>query len=223
VPASKLPGDVDHLALGLSIAAFAGARIGQFALYDPRSIIEAPIRILQIYQGGMSFHGGLASLLLFAAWYARRYRLQYRSILDRVALCAPLGIFLGRIGNFLNSELYGMPFSGPWAVVFARVDQEPRHPSQLYEAGTEGLLIMIVLWWLYACHRAIASPGLLAGVFLVLYAATRSACEIFRYPIDGVLSIGTCSITWGQAYSVPFALMGMVLLMQVHWRKAERR
>jgi phosphatidylglycerol---prolipoprotein diacylglyceryl transferase len=213
-PASKLSVDTDQLALGMSISIFVGSRLGDFILYRPQLLVEAPLQVLEVYRGGMSFHGGLASLVAYSLWCGRRYGVLYTSILDRAALCGPLGLFLGRIGNFLNSELYGNPFDGPWAIVFKAVDELPRHPSQLYEAISEGLVIFCITWWLHVRHGALKRPGLLAGTFFVLYSLARSFCEYFRAPIDGTVNIGMFSLTLGQFYCIPVALMGVVLLVR---------
>ena len=167
----------------------------------------------------MSFHGGLAALLACAAWYTYRTELSCSSILDRIALCAPIGIFLGRIGNFINSELYGVPFQGISAVVFSRVDLVSRHPSQLYEAVTEGLLIFVALWCM-KLRGALAYQGLLAGAFLVLYSLARRF-EFFRYPADGEIATGVGQATPGQVYCLPFVLIGGFLLARA-WLRFRR-
>lgn len=191
------------------IGIIIGGRLGHVVFYYPQYYAHNPLEILMVWQGGMAFHGGLIGAGCALLCFARRHQKPFWPLADLLVCVAPIGITLGRIANFINGELWGRPFQGPWAMIFPRADAQPRHPSQLYEAALEGLLLWVVLWslcrWLPSVMRA---PGLLSGLFLVLYAVARMTGEFFR--AEEVL--GVYGLTWGQALCLPLLALGAVLL-----------
>jgi phosphatidylglycerol---prolipoprotein diacylglyceryl transferase len=213
------PPQLDDLLIWVMVGVVVGGRLGQVLLYDPARYIADPLEIFKTWHGGMAFHGGLIGAALAVILYAWRQKIPILSYLDLMATVAPPGIFLVRIANFLNGELWGQETNVPWAVIFADPEAEgvPRHPSQLYEAATEGVLLFLIL---FAMTRlgGLKRPGLATGVFALGYAAARSLCEFFREPdgwaIDNVLTIG-------QAYSLPMALIGLVLIFNALRRRPQ--
>jgi phosphatidylglycerol:prolipoprotein diacylglycerol transferase len=167
----------------------------------------------------MSFHGALVGSILAMIYFARRLGADVWSVMDLSAAATPMGLFFGRLANFINAELWGRPSAVPWAMVFpgAGSGPMPRHPSQLYEAALEGLLLFVVLWWLTHRRLALRQPGVIAGAFLVGYGLARSFCELFREPDPGhILTVGP--LTAGILYSLPMILAGILIL-----RAARRR
>lgn len=186
-----------------------GGRLGFVLFYSPLHFLHHPLEIFMTWQGGMSFHGGCLGVIMALYAFCRVRNIPFLLFLDLVALVVPLGIALGRVGNFINGEHWGRPTEVPWAMIFPYADATPRHPSQLYEALLEGLLLFGVLiisnrrWTLRRCY-----PGFCAGLFGLLYALNRSIAEVFRDP-DGYWGW----LTMGQAYSLPLAFMGIVLMV----------
>jgi phosphatidylglycerol:prolipoprotein diacylglycerol transferase len=187
-----------------------GGRLGHIVLYDPIHYIKAPWEIIMVWKGGMSFHGGLAGVLIALALYARKHSLVYLSLLDAFAASAPIGFFLGRMANFINGELFGRPTDVPWGMVFPNGGEWPRHPSQLYEAFCEGILLFLVLTYCWRFTRLPKTPGRLTGVGLLGYGLARIFCEFFREPELFGLMLG--GITWGQVLSLPLVVSGLLLL-----------
>ena len=205
------PEDVSDLLFAGAIGGVLGGRLGSALFYHFDYFIADPLMVLRIWEGGMSFHGGLIGVLV-AVWLWQRARaVSWLESLDFAAPLVPLGLFTGRIGNFINGELWGTPTSLPWAVVFPHAGPEPRHPSQLYEATLEGLLLFAILWWFARTPRA---AGHVAGLFAVGYSVVRFAVEFVRLPDPqlGYLAFGW--LTMGQVLCLPLALVGLVLL----WR-----
>ncbi|MBA4275109.1 MAG: prolipoprotein diacylglyceryl transferase, partial [Alphaproteobacteria bacterium] len=159
-----------------------GGRLGYVLFYQPAYFIEHPQHILMLWQGGMSFHGGAAGVIIAYALFARKYRLSYLSLMDKIVCAVPIGLFLGRIANFINGELYGRHSDVPWAMAFPRGGPDPRHPSQLYEAALEGLALFVLLYVLQRYTKSMQRHGLLGGVFLVGYGLSRITAECFREP-----------------------------------------
>jgi phosphatidylglycerol---prolipoprotein diacylglyceryl transferase len=188
-----------------------GGRLGQVILYEPGYFAAHPIEIIQLWKGGMSFHGGLIGVLLAIWYFAYRHKISFLTISDICATVCPIAIFLVRIANFINSEQWGRPTDVPWAVVFPDVDAQPRHPSQLYEAGLEGLLLLVVLG-VVAQKGGLRRPGLLTGVFTLGYALTRIATEFFREPDPEIELLGH-GLTMGMVLSVPMAVVGVALMI----------
>jgi len=213
--------DVDDFVVWATLGIILGGRLGYVLFYQPGYFLANPAEILFVWQGGMSFHGGLLGIGAAVVVFARRRRIKLLSLADLVACAAPIGLFFGRIANFINAELYGRVSGVPWAMVFPNAGPEPRHPSQLYEAALEGLLLFVVLLILARLPAVRARPGLLTGVFLVGYGAARSFVELFREP-DAFLGYLPGGVTMGQVLSIPMILVGVALLVGASTRRAER-
>ena len=202
-----------------------GARIGFVLFYQPAQYLADPAQIFKVWQGGMSFHGGLAGVTLGMIIFARRRRIPLLCLTDMVGAAAPIGLFLGRIANFINGELYGRVTDVPWGVVFRHAGNLPRHPSQLYEAFLEGLVLFAVQALLiFGPWKTLRRPGLTTGVFIGGYALARMSMEYFRQPDEyigegGFLILGT---TWGQWLSVPMLLGGAYLVFRALRRPPEK-
>lgn len=211
---------VDDLLLYMTVGVVLGGRLGFVLLYEPGYYLSHPLDILAVWKGGMAFHGALVGCGLAVVLFARHHGVDPLSAMDLSAAAVPLGLFFGRIANFINGELFGRPSDVPWAMVFPEarlfhpeVEPTPRHPSQLYEALLEGLVLFVVLR--IATHRlgALEAPGRVVGLFLIGYGLARSIGELFREPHGGhALNIGP--LTAGMAYSIPMILLGLYLL----WR-----
>jgi len=184
-----------------------GARLGYCLIYNLPYYFHQPLKILAVWEGGMSFHGGLAGAALAGWIYARRNRLSLLMLADLGALAAPLGLFFGRIGNFINGELYGRPTDLPWGMIFPNGGNVPRHPSQLYEAFLEGLVLFVIVFWL---SRKQHPRGFLMGTFLVGYGLFRFFVEYFRQP-DRQLGFIIGPFTMGQILSSLMVIAGILL------------
>ena len=202
--------DDSALMTALMVGVVAGGRLGHVLLYARDAFAADPAMLLRVWQGGMSFHGGLAGAALGALWFARSRRRGFLEVGDLVCALAPAGLLLGRLANFVNAELIGRPTDLPWAVVFplpGGLWSPPSHPSQLYEAALEGALLLAWVVRRYPLRRA---PGRLAGEFLLLYAAARILCEFVRLPEDGFVA----GLTAGQFWTLPVAAAGAWLLLR---------
>jgi phosphatidylglycerol:prolipoprotein diacylglycerol transferase len=200
---------IDDLLVYCAFGVIIGGRLGIVLFYNPQYYFSHPIEIFKIWEGGMAFHGGLIGALIGILLFARRYRAPALTVLDLCSLAAPLGIFFGRIANFIRPELWGRPTDVPWAV-FPGTDGLPRHPSQIYEALLEGLLAFVIL---YAFTRmgALRRPGVVAGAFGVIYGAARVFCEFFREP-DPQLGYLRWGLTMGMVLSLPLIVAGLGML-----------
>ncbi len=188
-----------------------GGRLGYVIFYNFDYYSNNLIDIFKIWQGGMSFHGGLVGVIIVSVWFSKKNEQSAFDYLDVVAIVAPIGIFFGRISNFINSELYGNETSVPWAVKFIKVDDLYRHPSQLYEAFFEGLILFLIL--IYFRHKGFMKiPGLISGLFLIFYSSFRFLIEFFRVP-DEQLGYMFFYLTMGQIISLLFLLIGFYLLI----------
>lgn len=185
-----------------------GARLGYVVFYNLPHYLQNPFEMAAVWKGGMSFHGGLIGSVLAGVLFARKNGIRPLLLSDLVMATAPIGLFCGRIGNFINGELYGRPTSVPWAMVFPGADNLPRHPSQLYEAATEGLLLFAILW---AILDRNAREGTVTGLFLVLYGIMRFAVEFFREP-DAQLQFVAGPFTMGQVLCGAMILLGAGVL-----------
>ncbi len=188
-----------------------GGRLGSVVFYNLSYYLQHPIEIFYLQQGGMSFHGGLLGVI-FAIWlYARKIERPVLVLTDFIAPVVPVGLFTGRIGNFINGELWGAPSELPWAMVFPdpRAGDVPRHPSQLYEALLEGLVLFIILWWFSARPRPTAA---ISGLFLCGYGVFRFLVEFVRIPDDHLGYLAFDWLTMGQLLSLPMILFGMFLM-----------
>ena len=189
-----------------------GGRLGQVLLWQPGYYLAHPLEILKIWEGGMAFHGGFLGVVLAIYLYARNQKLSLWWVADVIAPSTPIGLFLGRVANFINGELWGRPTNVPWAMVFPHADNLPRHPSQLYQAALEGILLFAFLH-LAGRRRAVRErPGMMTGLFLMGYAVARSIGEIFREP---EVDLGSFNfVTWGQILSVPMFAVGLYLALR---------
>lgn len=213
------PLEIDDLLLYVTLGVVLGGRLGYVLFYRPGYYLGDPLEALAVWHGGMSFHGGVIGVIV-AMWLFGRLR--HRSFLeigDAVVCALPIGLFLGRIANFINGELFGRATDVPWAMVFPRGGPAPRHPSQLYEAGLEGILLFAVLAAFAWRPRDPATAGRLGGIFLIGYALARIFVELFREP-DAHLGFLWAGLTMGQLLSLPMLAVGLAL---VAWSFARPR
>jgi phosphatidylglycerol:prolipoprotein diacylglycerol transferase len=204
---------VDDLILWITLGVILGGRIGYVLFYRPDLFWTNPLEVLQIWNGGMSFHGGFLGVAVAITVFARLNKIDLLRLADLVAPCVPFGLFFGRIANFINGELWGRPTDAPWGVIFPTApDGLPRHPSQLYEAALEGLVLLLILRW--ATHRAklLERRGMVAGLFLVFYAVFRIAVEFLREPDQHLPEALRGYATLGMLLSVPMLLAGLWLI-----------
>jgi phosphatidylglycerol:prolipoprotein diacylglycerol transferase len=204
---------VDDLVLWITLGVILGGRLGHVFFYTPSIIVEDPLEIVQVWHGGMSFHGGALGVLVAVFAFCWKNRLDVLRVGDAITACAPIGLFFGRIANFINGELWGRPTDAPWAIIFPQAGIEPRHPSQLYEAALEGLALFLILRW--ATHGAgfLKRRGVVAGLFLLGYALFRTFVENFREP-DRYLQHFPLGLTMGMMLSAPMVIGGLFLI----WR-----
>jgi phosphatidylglycerol:prolipoprotein diacylglycerol transferase len=200
--------EASDLLFYLIVGLLAGARIGYVLFYNLPSYADAPWEVLAIWHGGMSFHGGLLGMLVAGAVFAKRRKASFLELADIGALAAPIGLMLGRIGNFINGELYGRVTSVPWGVVFPTGGHLPRHPSQLYEAVLEGPVLFGLLWWV---RKKTSKNGVILGLFLAGYGISRFVVEFFREP-DPQLGFVLMGLTMGQVLCMYMILGGLLLL-----------
>jgi phosphatidylglycerol---prolipoprotein diacylglyceryl transferase len=202
--------DIDDFVLWASLGVIFGGRIGYVLFYNPAHFVSHPIEIIQPWKGGMSFHGGFAGVVAAVVLFARSRSIPMLSLGDVICAVYPIGHFLGRIANFVNGELWGRPSDVPWAMVFPTAGPLPRHPSQLYEATLEGLLLFIALGLLIR-NGALKRPGLVIGAFAAGYSLMRCFCELFREP-DSQLGFLWGGVTMGMLLSLPLLLAGLTLI-----------
>ncbi len=205
---------VDDLLLYMTVGVIVGGRLGFVLFYEPGYYLTRPLEVVAVWKGGMAFHGALVGCGVATWLFAKRNGYLPWSVMDLCAAAVPIGLFFGRIANFINGELFGRPTSVSWAMVFpaARyeyptIEPTPRHPSQLYEAVLEGLVLFLVLRFLTHRKGALKSPGLTVGTFLVGYGLARSFSEFFRQP-DPAHYLTTGILTPGIAYSLPMIALG---------------
>ncbi len=205
--------DLDDLLLYATLGVILGGRLGYVMFYQPDYFLAKPLEILSIWSGGMSFHGGFAGTVIAMVLFAKARGLSVLSLFDLIGTVAPIGLFLVRIANFINGELWGRPTDMPWGVIFPHGGPVARHPSQLYEAATEGLLLLIVLG-LVARNGGYKRPGLVAGLFGAGYAAARIFCEFFREPDPQLGYLLGGFATMGMLLSLPMLLAGLYLALR---------
>jgi phosphatidylglycerol---prolipoprotein diacylglyceryl transferase len=205
---------LDDLLFYGALGVVIGGRLGQVVFYEPGYYFSHPLDILAVWKGGMSFHGGFLGVLVAMWLYARKTQRTWIDITDFIAPLVPLGLAAGRIGNFINGELWGRVADPalPWAMIFPQVDNLPRHPSQLYQAGLEGLALFVILW-LYASRSR--PRGAVSGVFLIGYGCFRFVAEYFRTPDDGIFGLSN-TVSMGQWLSLPMILAGIVFVVWSH-------
>ncbi len=201
----------DDMVVWAVLGIILGGRLGYVLFYRPDYYFADPVQILRVWEGGMSFHGGLVGFILAFYVFCKKYRVPFLSLMDLMAVAAPIGLFLGRIANFINGELWGRPTDVAWGMVFPHGGDLPRHPSQLYEAGMEGVLLFCLMLFLLKRTRAREKPGLLSGIFLVGYSVSRIIAEYFREP-DAFLGFLFAGATMGQLLSLPMLALGIYLI-----------
>lgn len=218
----------DDMIFYATLGVILGGRLGYVLFYRPLFYLENPIEILKVMEGGMSFHGGVIGVSLGIFWMARKHKLDWLRIHDYVACCVPFGLGLGRLANFVNGELWGGPTNVPWAVRFPeiidgmRVLGPPRHPSQLYEALLEGVLLFAVLWFMFWKTRARYQPGKLVGTFLLVYGSSRFLVEFIRESDAQLVEFAQAThLHMGQWLSLPMILGGLYLILTAS-RRTER-
>lgn len=231
LPAAKVEGLLTYVIIGVIL----GGRLGFVLFYQTSYYMAYPAGILRIWEGGMSFHGGFAGVVVAGLVYCRRHAVPPLQLADSMALVAPIGIGLGRVANFINAELWGRPTTVPWGVVFPGAQAQTcpwdwpaalcaRHPTQLYEAALEGAVLFAVLAWLVWRSGWLKSPGAVTGVFIAGYGLARFTVEFWRQadaqfispdnPLGHVVSLGQAGVTMGQVLSLPMIVIGLALL----WR-----
>ncbi|HQS09543.1 MAG: prolipoprotein diacylglyceryl transferase [Rhizobiales bacterium 24-66-13] len=205
------PVDLDDALFWATFGVILGGRIGYVLFYNLPYFLAHPAEIVMVWKGGMSFHGGLAGTILALVLFARSRRIPVPSLLDVAGVVAPIGLFFGRIANFINGELWGRPSDAPWAVIFPTGGNVPRHPSQLYEAAMEGVLLFLVML-LVVRLGGLRRPGLAAGIFGIGYGLGRITGEFFREPDPqvGYLAYGT---TMGMILSLPVVIAGLGIVI----------
>jgi len=213
--------DFDDFVLWVTIGIILGGRIGYVLFYNLPYFIEHPLEIVQLWNGGMSFHGGFIGCVLAVLLFGYTRGISVLSLGDLTCAAGTIGLFLGRLANFINGELWGRPTDVPWAMIFPNGGPLPRHTSQLYEAGLEGLLLFIVLALLVRAG-ALKRPGLIIGCFAVGYSLARTFCEFFREP-DAQLGFLWGGATMGQLLSVPLFLAGLCFIFYALKQPSLRR
>lgn len=212
MPATPL--DIDDLLVWITLGVILGGRIGYVLFYQPAMIFQEPARIFAVWQGGMSFHGGFLGVIVGGALFCLKHKLDIIRVGDLVAATAPIGLFFGRIANFINSELWGRTTDMPWGVIFPNGGPLPRHPSQLYEAFLEGIVLFIVLRLSTHHARSLFKPGFTMGLFMIGYGASRIVIEFFRKPDAHIGYLAGDFVTMGMILSLPMILAGAAFV----WR-----
>jgi len=200
----------DDLIPYLIIGIILGGRLGYILFYNFEYYLNNPVAIFMIWQGGMSFHGGLMGVIALTIIYAKKHKINKFILLDLISASAPIGIFLGRVSNFVNSELYGKETDVLWSVIFIKVDNIARHPSQIYEAILEGVILFIIMF-LFIKKNYLLKPGLISSLFLIFYSLFRFFVEFFRVP-DEQIGFIFLNLTMGQIISLIFLSSGFYLL-----------
>lgn len=202
---------IDDLLLFMTIGIIVGGRLGQVLLYDPDFYFANPSEILKVWKGGMSFHGAVIACAILILIFARIYKVSERSVADLVCASAPFGLFFGRIANFVNSEHWGRVTDAWVGMVFPNGGDNPRHPSQLYEAFLEGIVMFIITRIATHYFLTLKRPGLTTGIWMIWYAIARSFSEMFREPETyNIMNIGP--FTAGQIYCIPMVILGIYLI-----------
>jgi len=204
--------DLDDAMFYGILGTIIGGRLGYVLFYKLGDYLAAPWHIFYLWEGGMSFHGGFIGVVLAMVWFAASRRQDWLRVTDFIAPLVPLALATGRLGNFINAELWGRPTTVPWAMIFPNVDRIPRHPSELYEFLLEGVLLFILLWWYSSKPRA---RGAVSGLFLVGYGTLRFLVEFTREP-DAFLGLLALGLSMGQWLSLPMIVAGAALLAWAH-------
>ncbi|MGI8611911.1 MAG: prolipoprotein diacylglyceryl transferase [Sphingomicrobium sp.] len=217
----------DDLVFYAALGIILGGRLGYVLFYNLDHYLQNPVDILKLWDGGMSFHGGVIGTTLGILYLARKEKLPWLRIHDYVACCVPFGLFFGRLANFVNHELWGAETNVAWAVRFPEIAATgetilgpPRHPTQLYEAGLEGLVLFAILWWMFWKTEARYQPGKLVGAFILLYGLFRFAVEFVREPDSQLVEFAASSgLHMGQWLSLPMIVGGLYLMMTAARRR----
>jgi phosphatidylglycerol:prolipoprotein diacylglycerol transferase len=212
----------DDLVFYAALGIIFGGRLGYVLFYNPGYYLENPVQILKMWDGGMSFHGGVIGTSLGIIYMAWKHKLQWLRLHDYVACCVPFGLFFGRLANFVNQELWGAVTDVPWAVRFMEngVLGQPRHPSQLYEALLEGLVLFGILWWMFWRTNARYEPGKLVGAFIFFYGIFRFGVEYIREPDSHLVEFAAATgLHMGQWLTIPMILGGLYLMMTARGRR----
>jgi phosphatidylglycerol:prolipoprotein diacylglycerol transferase len=214
--------DFDDFVLWVTLGIILGGRTGYVLFYNPGYFAAHPAEIFQLWKGGMSFHGGFLGCVVAVVLFARHRGLSILTVGDITCAVAPIGLFLGRIANFINAELWGRPSDVPWAMVFPGGGPLPRHPSQLYEATLEGLVLLAVLGYMIRAG-ALKRPGMITGVFALGYGIARSFCELFREPDPQLGFLLWGRLTMGMLLSLPLMLAGIAFIVAARRADAQRQ
>ncbi len=201
-----------------ALGAIVGGRVGYMLFYDTQAWLANPWLLLQLWKGGMSFHGGLLGVLAAMLLLMKKYKKSFLELTDFIAPVIPVGLGAGRIGNFINGELWGRATDVPWGMVFPNVDTLPRHPSQLYEFFLEGIVLFIVLWLYSGKKRPV---GAVSGVFAIGYGLFRCSIEFFREPDAPIGYVAFGWLTEGQLLSIPLVLVGIALIVTAYRRETK--
>jgi len=215
-PAPMTALDLDDFIVWVTLGIILGGRVGYVLFYNPQYFAAHPLEAFELWRGGMSFHGGFLGCVAAVAAFSWKRNVPFLPLGDITCAVAPIGLLLGRIANFINGELWGRTTDVAWGMVFPTGGPLPRHPSQLYEAALEGLVLVLVLAF-FIRMGALKRPGLIVGIFAVVYAIARSFCELFREP-DPQLGFLWGGLTMGMLLSVPLFLFGVALIMRARRR-----
>lgn len=197
--------EVDDMLFYIALGVILGGRLGYVLFYQPGYFIQHPAEIFAVWQGGMSFHGGFLGVLFAMLFFVRKHRMPWLKIMDFVAPLVTIGLGAGRLGNFINGELWGRPTDVPWGMVFPHADNLPRHPSQLYEFALEGVVLFLLLWFYSQKPRPV---GAVSGLFLLGYGSFRFLVEFTREP-DSYLGLLSLGLSMGQWLSLPMIIVGI--------------
>lgn len=200
---------LDDLLFYGMLGVILGGRLGHVLFYQFDYYLQQPLEIFAVWKGGMSFHGGFLGVIAAMAILARKFKFQWLAVTDFIAPLVPLGLGAGRIGNFINAELWGRPTDVSWGMVFPNVDTLPRHPSQIYEFALEGVVFFVLLWVYSAKPKPV---GAVSGMFLIGYGVFRSVAEFFREPEDGFMGVLTLGVSMGQWLSLPMIIAGIWMI-----------
>ncbi len=212
--------DIDNFLPFAVIGVILGGRLGYVLFYQPSFYAASPLDALKVWEGGMAFHGGVLGVMTALIGFAWHQKIQLLRLSDIICACAPIGLFFGRIANFINGELFGRVSDVPWAFVFPWGGPYPRHPSQLYEAFLEGAVLFSILLFLYKKMNMKARPGVTTGAFLMGYGLFRMVVEFFREP-DAHIGFVVAEVSMGQLLSLPMVLLGLAVIAyaQVKYRR----
>ena len=199
-----------------ALGVIVGGRIGYILFYHFSSFLDNPLIIFKIWEGGMSFHGGMIGVFAVMWWFAKKQNCSMFALTDLIAPLAPIGLGMGRIGNFINAELWGQTSNVSWAMIFPNAGPLPRHPSQLYEAFLEGLVLFIIMWFYTNKQRPVIAP---TGLVLFFYGCFRFFVEFFRMPDAHLGYLALDWLTMGQILSIPMIIIGILLFIYAHKKK----